>query len=213
VYSLGPHTFTVTYNGDTAKTPLVLGSLVIQNGTASGSTTGSASAAQATDTTTTKTPAIVGGVIGGVIGGVVCLLIVIFLVLYRRRRRSNKERREDVDGPTDYIPASQVIPYAPPSRLPAKVLEANASSLGHRPRPSDPSSIFTPESTTYLFGSTIASDGQHSRNPSGSHGHIAVDSISGAATSTFVVHRDSGARLPQVTPRPLVDIPPAYTPE
>src|SRR5260221_7413182 len=29
VYPFGAHTLTVTYNGDTAKTPLVLGSLVI----------------------------------------------------------------------------------------------------------------------------------------------------------------------------------------
>lgn len=208
MYPLGPHTLTVTYNGDTAKTPLVLGSLVIQNNTASSSTTGSASAAQATDKTTSETPAIVGGVIGGV----VCLLIVIFLVLYRRRRQANKERREDVNGPSDYVPATQVIPYDPPSRLPAKVLEAsNTHYLGHRPRPSDPSSIYTPESATYLFGNTTDT-GQHSRNPSGSH--TTTDSTSGvAASSSIVVHQDSGARLPQVIPRPLVDIPPAYTPE
>jgi hypothetical protein len=203
-YPLGSHTLTVTYNGDTSKTPLVLAYLAIRNDTAS-STTGSA------DSDSSQTPAIVGGVIGGV----AFLLIVILLVVYRRRKRSNKDTIM-VDEPNDYVPASEVIHYDPRSRSPAKMLDGyNGSSVtlspGHHPGPSG-SSINTPATATYLFGGSTTGDGhgQHSRNPSDSH----VSDTTGRVgdTSNFVVHRDSGARLPQM-PQRLVDIPPAYTPD
>src|SRR6266511_228288 len=120
VYPPGSHKLTVTYNGDTSKTPLVLGKLVIQNGTAVPSAT-------STHTTPSHTPAIVGGVIGGV----ACLLIIFLLGLFEYRRRfRQKEMRTQVDEPAGYVPASLVTPrpYPPLSQLPAKLLGEDSRS-------------------------------------------------------------------------------------
>lgn len=189
VYPLGPHRLTVTYNGDSSKTPLVLGKIVIHNDTAVPST--STSTTSSTHATSNQTPAIVGGVIGGV----ACLLIVTLLVLYRRRQKK-----------TTRVAATQVTPYNPgaPSRLPEK----SSNFLLFRSRTTPGSGLSSVETATHPFGSPTIGDGQHSPNPSDSY---VSDSTIQVAGPSSVVHRDSGARFAQGMPGPPTDIPPAYT--
>lgn len=197
VYPFGSHKLTVTYNGDNSKTPLVLGKLVIQNGTAVPSATGTtgtrATSSSSTHATSNHTPAIVGGVIGGV-----ALLIVLSLVLFVLYRRRQKEKRIKVDETVTAsdVLAPQIIP--PTRQLPAKMTEGYSnfrpSQAGTR---TDPSGISSVETATQ---SLIITNEQQSQNPS--------DSPESDSTnpSSLIVHQDSGARLPRV-------LPPAYTPD
>ena len=114
VYPFASHKLIVTYNGDSSKTPLVVGNIYLQNDTAVPSST-------SMDRTSSHTPIIVGGVIGGV----ACLLIVFLLVLFvvcRRRQKLETDTRITVYTPANSRPASQVFPYNAPSRLPAKAI-------------------------------------------------------------------------------------------
>ena len=198
VYPLGSHKLTVTYNGDSSKTPLVLGKLVIQNDTAvpSAAVSSVVPSTTGTHTTSSHTPAIVGSVIGGV-ACLVTILLVLF-VLYRRRQKKMKTNAE----PASYVLAPQIASYNP-ARLPAKMSQEHfLQSHGSIARGSGPSV----ESATH----PTTGDGQHSPNPSDSH---VSDSTgwSRVGPSSLVVHRDSGTRLPQAMPGLLRDIPPAYT--
>ena len=174
VYPFGPHKLTVTYNGDNSTTPLVLGKLVIQNGTATPSATGTATpSATSTHTTSSHTPAIVGGVVGGV----ACLLTVLLILFFLYRRRKQKELTTVVQQPGADVPATQAIPYNPPPRLPTKMSE------GYSPNS-------TIETTTQ---SLMTSTG---RNPSDSR----VSDSTVPSPSSLVVLQDSGVRLPLVMP-------------
>lgn len=214
MYPFGSHTLTVTYNGDSSKTPLVLAYLVIQNDTTvANSTVGSAHSASSH----IHVPAIAGGVIGGVL----CLLLVVLLVLYQRRRQQSslaeKEARIIVDEPNElgHQGIQNTFNY---SRLPAKSFEGYTGSPlislspGHRPSPSGSSSANVPDTSSYPLESPSNTEGQNSRNHSDHNSPKPPADLAGlvSGSSSFVVHRDSGARLPQ---EPRIDIPPAYTPD
>lgn len=203
MYPPGPHTLRVTYNGAILKTPLILAYLVIQNFTQLNSTVESS-----TGSTTHSNPNPLA-IVFGVIGGVAYLFIVTLFVL-RRKPRSNGEVMP-ADEPTYYFPAF------PPSQLPTKIVleelhsESSVSlSPGHRPGPSEPLSMSTPETAKILNRSTTVVDAQHSQNPNPSDSHVVSDTTGRVdGPSSSVDHQDSGARLPQV--ESLVDNPPPYS--
>ena len=203
VYPYGSHTLTVTYNGDSAKTPLVLGYLAIQNTTVPNSTAGGSTATGTTSAGSTaaadsmvsgpvaksNTPAIVGGVIGGV----ACLVALVLLVMYRRsrRQREDKETRfTEVQEPLEYGSESPArgMQNVIPSRLPAKALEVGFSTRSQ-----------------YAGSAGLPTNASEAATDSAGGTSATAESNPG-----FVVHQDSGARIPHA---PLLDIPPLYTPD
>ena len=185
VYPFGPHKLTVTYHGDSSKTPLVLRQIILQNDTA-------VTSAITTHSTSSNTPAIVGGVIGGV---AFLLILLVLYVLYRRRRHQQSEKETlTIDEPADFIPSPRVFPYNnPSSRLPVKLAEDHSSGPN----------FFLSPGLTSPGPSETATDAVRSLTTGDAQSDF-------TGPSSLVVHQDSGARLRGAGPR--VDVPPVYTP-
>lgn len=242
VYSVGSHRLTVTFGGSGQTTPLVLDSLVVQNGSVPISTGISSST---TETKSKNSTAIIGGITGGVTFLILALALLIFIFLRRRRKSRNELEDKGVEVSQRLGSAAPFLsshsdwgagssPLQPPSpftatRSSTSQMHSSSPSYGTQ-SPSNisdsgpfqrlrPAKVREAEARTVATAAAVAASspsGQsaktHQREPSQTASDSQYSSVSGGP-ARLIHHTDSGVRLRTEPPQvPVIDIPPEYTP-
>lgn len=228
MYSVGLHRLKVIFSGSSQTTPLVLESLVIQNGSVP--TVPTSSTSSGAQVKSTNTPAI----IGGVAGSVAFLIIAVLVFIWFRRRQRNCGSDKNVEVLQRFDPAapplsprsawgmSSLPQFQPFTTTRSDTSQLHSSSPSHGTQDMQSGSNFSESVVSnHLFGSSrdvnsaprpakIRETEAKLTSQATSESHHLPTSDS---STRMIHHTDSGVRFRAEPPQvPVVDLPPEYTP-
>ena len=230
----GRHSISVSFQGNSTTTPLILDYLLVGNSTSTADPSPStpSSSPQPGDQTTKKAVPI-AAIIGGVIGGILVFATIIGLIFCLRRRK-RAVRPLSLDLANDEFPATfpqvEVTPFHSPTAPGMGGYTRTNNSYPSFSQYNHPTLASNSESAHSASGAQ-GSDGipdsvyggiVRNQAPSGSYqpsrkrqeaamANPSTHSVflEGSNTSRVVLHEDSGLRIPHEPA--VIDVPPTYT--